>query len=1117
MFLKITSLGSFILCLTLNLHAYNFQSDTIKSDTVKKATKQLPLEPTRQIEFTTDQGTWISLDVSPDGKTIVFDMLGDLYLLPIAGGKADTLTSGMPYDTHPRFSPDGKSVAFISDKSGAENLWRINLESREQKQITKGNSSSMQSADWTPDGNYLVVSKGGALALRQTKLWLYHKDGGGGAQILDEPKEMKTVEPAITPDGRYIWYSQRHRGWHYNAQLPQYQLVVYDRETGESETITDRYGSAFTPTISPNGKWLVYGTRFETKTGLILRDLKSGEERWLAYPVQRDEQESIATMDVLPGMSFTPDNQYLVTSYGGKIYKVPISGGDAIEIPFSVDVQLDLGPELDFDYPVSDDPQFVARQIRDAKLSPDASKLAFTVLDKLYVMDYPSGTPKRLTTSTDSEGYPAWSPDSKWVAYTVWKKGGGSVNKVNVQGKPKPVKLTTTPGVYMEPAWSKSNRIVFIQGPAQKFDDAYSPFHRGIDAEIAWVPADGGKTTVIDRTKDRFTPHFTTVNDRIYFTNYEKGLVSIRWDGTDAKEHLMVKGITTFGAKDPSKAEMIRLSPNGEEALVQINNDIYVVTVPFKGGKTIEISVAKPSDAEFPARQVTSMGGHFATWNANGKNVHFTLGNAFFNYDIPQAIIFSDSLKAAKKAEAEEKKKKKEEGDEEEKDKEEKKEDEDKEEPMYEASEIRVEVLIDRDIPKGSVLLQNARIITMKGDEIIEKGDILITNNRIKSIGVSGSLSVPSGTKTMDLSGKTIAPGFVDTHAHMWPEWGIHKAQVWMYAANLAYGVTTTRDPQTGSDDVLTYADHVRANNMVGPRIYSTGPGVGFWANNIQSLAHARKVLKQYSEYYDTKTIKMYITGNRQQRQWIIQAAKEQKLMPTTEGALDMKLDLTQITDGFPGHEHSFPIYPLYNDVIQFVAKAGTTYTPTLLVAYGGPWGEEYFYATEDVYNDEKLLRFSAREEIDQKTRRRGAWFIKEEHIFERHAEFVKDLDAAGGHPAVGSHGQLQGLGYHWELWAMQSGGISIHDALKAATIQGARGIGLDNDLGSLEPGKLADLVIFDKNPLDNIRNTNTIYQVMKNGRLYTGDELNEVYPDTKKLDRSIWEIEKPTNVPGMK
>jgi hypothetical protein len=930
---------------------------------------------------------------------------------------------------------------------------------------------------------------------------------------------------------------------------------VYDRDNGKTSQMSTRNGSAFRPALSPDGKYLVYATRQDIKTGLRIRDLETQKEDWLAYPVQRDETESRAPLDAYPGYTFTPDSKAIIVTYGGEIWRVPVDKSAPTKIPFTANVKIEMGPEVKFAYRVDTNGTFNAHQVRDIAPSPDGKKLAFISLDRLYVMDLPSGKPSRVSNADVGEFAPTWSPDSRSIAWVTWSDAsGGQIMRATWParaGQPALSQLSRNAGLYSDLAWSPSgDRIVVTRAAAREMQDAGAAFFGPAAADFVWVPATGGAMTLIMPAAGMHTAHFTSNPDRIYAYSQRDGLVSFRWDGTDLKSHIKVTGPmppqttvagsgttldaglvseeskrwmggraahAVFDDPDPSEpnpipqappASLVMMSPTGDQAFAVVGMDIYTVTVPQVGATPPTISVANPASAVMPVKKLNEIGGEFPTWTADGKKLMWSLANAVWTYDLDRAKVVEDSLKADARAKAATRR--------------------DsvaaapaapdttkKDKPGYKPAEMRILVAANRDMPKSTVLFRGGRALTMKGHEIIENADVLVRDNRIVAVGPRGTVQAPADAHVIDVTGKTIMPGFVDTHYH--PQWltpNIHSSQVWQYLATLAYGTTTTRDPQTASTDFLSYGDRVETGEVVGPRVYTTGPGV-FSGEQIRDLDHARTILKRYSEYYDTKTLKMYMTGNRQQRQWVIMAAKELGLMPTTEGGLDFKLNITHGLDGYPGVEHTLPITPKYDDVFDWYKATQLTNSPTLIVEYGGPFGENWFYQSEDLVHDAKLRHFTHPADFDAKTRRRGlgsggspgpaGFAVKEEYAMWQHAEDVAKTVAAGGRIGVGSHGQLQGLGMHWEMWLLQSGGLSQHDVLRSATIVGAEAIGMGQDLGSLEPGKLADIIVLDRDPLTNIRNTNSVSLVMKNGRVYDANTLDEVYPRQKALPKQQW------------
>jgi Tol biopolymer transport system component len=1040
---------------------------------VAEPNDDLPLKPDRKIEFTTDEGTWLSLDVSPDGRTIIFDMLGDIYTMPMTGGTARLMFGGVAFESQPRYSRDGSMITFLSDRDGAENVWVANADGSQPRRLSSETQMIFTSPSFTSDGKQVMASRGtGKLPF---ELWLYDVDGSGkGKKVItgrfsgDGPAPANNAIGAVaSPDGRFLYYAIRMgRLGAANSQFPLWQIARLDRRSGEEELLTQEQGSAFSPLLSPDGSRLIYGTRYETETGLRIKDLKTDDERWLKYPIQRDDQETFfePSRDLIPRYAFVPDGSAILASYGGKINRIDIASGRSTVVPFKVNVSADVGPLLDYPERLDDGP-VRARIIQSPSLSPDGKLLAFSALAHVHVMNVAEGKPRQLTNSPGGEFQPVWSPDGKWLAFITWTDQGGDIWKARSDGSGKPQRLTRLSAYYRDLAWSPDGTklaVLKTSTRVQRNDQRNFPIlELSPNQDLVWLSAEGGDLNYVMHANGMLHPQFTSEPDRIYY-NVGQEMLSVRLDGSDRKKHVKVTG-NGAGGRDLGPFGSMLISPDGRSVIVvfhALHSQAYLVPIP-DGTTSTTVNVTAPKTT---ARMFASTGLDYLAWANGGKTVTWAAGASFFQQPVTaiQDQSGPDTIQ-------------------------------------------RTDVVVERPRtkPVGTIVLRGARTITMRGDEVIADADIVISGNRIAGVGPHGAIAIPAGAKVIDVKGKTIVPGFIDMHDH-WLDIGreVLDLRHWNFLMTLAYGVTTGRDPQIDSIDTFVYADLVETGDIPGPRAFASGAGI-FWTNDLQSVDHAERVLRKYKDLYRIKFIKSYLVGNRRQHQFITMASKRLGLMPTVEGQGDTKYDLEHIIDGFSGNEHVMPTVPMYKDMVEFIARSKVFYTPTLVITGGGPYAENYYYSTSNVHDDPKVRRFMPHNLVDAKSKRRQ-WFAKDEYNFTRVAESLAKIVRAGGKVCVGSHGQIQGLAFHWEMWAMGTG-MTPMEVLRSATLTGAEGLGYAADLGSIEKGKLADLVILDKNPLDDIRNTSSIKYVMKNGQLFEGDTLNEVWPDQKPLAPLWW------------
>ena len=1027
------------------------------------------------LHLNVSEGTWMNLDVSPDGSEIVFDHLGNIYSLPISGGSAKQLIGDNAFDVQPRYSADGSKILFTSDRSGGDNIWYVensHKSNNKPEQITNENFRLLNNAVWMPNGDYIIARKHftSTRSIGAGELWMYHISGGSGTQLTKRKNDQQDVgEPCISSDGRYLYYSEdMYPGgyFQYNKD-PNKQIYVikrYDLKTGETKTILGGPGGACRPQISRDGKKMAYIRRVRAQSVLYIMDLENGTERPLFWQkLSKDQQESWAIFGVYTGYNWGPKDEFIVIWGKGKLWKVNTTDGSFAEIPFNVETDIKIADAIRFKQKAHVN-EFTSLVTRHAVTSPDESLLAFNAAGYIWLKDLPNGVPRRFTNGKDFEFAPSFSPDGKELVYVSWNdEEKGSIRKARISKKlAKPVQLTEKKGIYKSPVFSPDGKtIVFVKSGGERF----LGFSYSVNPGIYTIASAGGDMKLL--VPEGREPRYIENGNRVFYQT--GGGLSKNFHSVDLNGEKKRTLFTTKYARD------VIPSPDGKWVAFTELYKAYVAPFP-ETGKTFELS--KDTKA-VPISQIARDAGVNLHWNSNSQQINWTYAGQYFQNSLSDRFTFlegsPDSI------------------------------------PPMDSLGIDIGLKLQSDVPVGRILLSNARIITMNSSsQVIENGSILIDGNQIMAIGID--FPIPDDCVQIDCTGKTIIPGIIDAHAHMGQPSYISPQKQSSYYANLAYGVTTTHDPSANSEMIFSQSEMQKMGLMLAPRIFSTGTILygadGDFKAPIGSLEDARSAIRR-TMAYGTFSVKSYNQPQREQRQQVIQAARELKCHVYPEGGSTFYHNLTMILDGHTGIEHCLPIGTLYSDVLSLFAASKTAYTPTLIVAYSGIMGENYWYHKTKVWEKEHLLNFTPRYIVDSRSRR--PTMAPDEEYFNGHLEASRsctDLTKLGTKVNLGAHGQLNGLGAHWELWMIKEGGMNEMDALRCATYNGAYYLGMEDELGSLEKGKLADLVVLDKNPLESIYNTEFTKYTMVNGRLYDTQTMNQVAPDIKERTKFWWEFE---------
>lgn len=998
-----------------------------------------------RLRYTATEGTWISVDVSPDGQSIAFDLLGHIYTMPISGGNAKVLTSGTSWNMFPRFSPDGQELLYTSDAEWSNDLWTMSINGSSKKNISKMKRPVFQGT-WSRDGQHIY---GTGLNMR-VRFPAYQFNRLKGRRMLLPPGGR-------TPVNHFneYWKTRSLYYVHQDGSIPRSgpRVKRYSMVSGESEVYIDRPGGAASIRIhQPSGK-MAYIHKNDKVTELIIHDLNTQDETVIASGLDYGRFESRSFYGAYPNIAWTPDGTEVIVWYGGKIHAINVNTKADRVIEFKAPVNRQIANTFRFKLDIPEDKRKTHAH-RWAQRTKDG--ILYEALGELWLKRGSSS--KNLTKSTAHEISPVYVPATNRIYYATWddEKGGALVSASADFSEQKIIHRSesqigsisvdkTGSSIFFYEGGSSMKRGVRLEQQTDFWFQTYST-----QTELKEP-----KTTRVTWSRNRYAKRppvssgYVAKAGGIVYADYQDDQLVLkrRFPSNNAI-------VAIF-----PNATRAHISPDGKWVFFREYHRSFIAPFDYMG-QPIKYSA---SDGYGECIRVDDQhDGDFTEWDSDSQGLHWTRGKFFYEKSLKDILAGNNKV---------------------------------------EKTNLSMELTIAK--PSGKVLLKNARVLTMNAKkEVLEGVDILIDGHEIDRIGKNLN---SDGAKVYDLTGKTIMPGMFDAHGHYGsPISALNVIEQHHYGlkANLAYGVTTMYDVYGTTQKDFWISDMIDSGKMDGPRIYSVGDPIfvtKYRTKMHRSIYSLKDALEhaQFNKDHGATALKDYSNHERGARRFLAQASKQLKLNLVTESFANPQMNFSQLVDGLTGIEHTIGLEPLYDDVHRLFKATQVGITPTLVVVYNGPSGQGYFDFTERYWEDQKLLNFFRKDYLLRFRRSPKLW--KDDYYWAQMGKTLVKLYRDGVLMQMGAHGQMMGLGAHWEMELFTHGGFTPYEAIEIATINGFKHHGLDHKLGSIEEGKFADLVILNKNPLENIRHTREIDMVMKNGMLYSGFDASRIYPKEEK------------------